>query len=277
MVHGDGDGAVDSVISALRLTRLCDYPPMLTWFLVKTALVAMAYDNAGLVLHNAHPSDDALVRLQDELARSLSPDAWEKMIVGERMCAVEVMRNVIPDQSRLEFVDVSPWPEAWPSSFRLSPWLRQWSVEQLRYLADARAAVKKPWPEAMDAIEAIKKPNGMVAKILAPTYSRIAINRARVEATVRCTMVAIAIERYRRTNGRLPDALSELTPKYIERVPLDPFSGKELLYHQDNDSYVVYSISENRQDDGGALERPPGKDSLDLGVRIHLQPAGNSP
>jgi hypothetical protein len=282
MMHGDGDGAVDSVISTLCVTRLCDYPPMLIWSLVKVAIVGVACSDTELILQHAHLSDGSLVKLQDELARSFSSDALQKIIAGERMYTVEMMRNVIPNPSRLEFGHGSPaWPEALPSRLWWVPWIRQWMVGQLRYLADARDAAQKPWPEAMDAIEAIKKPNGMLAKILVPTYSRITVNQARAEAGVRCAMVAIAIERYRRTtNGRRPDVLSELTPKYIKSVPLDPFSGKELLYHQDKDSYVVYSVNENRQDDGGALEVrlvQGRKDFLDWGVRIHLQPADNSP
>jgi hypothetical protein len=41
-------------------------------------------------------------------------------------------------------------------------------------------------------------------------------------------VVAVAMERYRRAEGRWPDDLDALVPKYLSGVPIDPFQGKPL-------------------------------------------------
>jgi hypothetical protein len=47
-------------------------------------------------------------------------------------------------------------------------------------------------------------------------------------ARLRCGIVALAVTRYRQTEGRWPDDLNALVPKYLSDVPCDPFEGKPL-------------------------------------------------
>ena len=61
-----------------------------------------------------------------------------------------------------------------------------------------------------------------------------------------------------RAAGKLPDALGEVVPAYLDAVPRDPFDGAELRYKRLEKGYVVYSIGEDGSDDGGK-ERSKGK------------------
>jgi hypothetical protein len=45
-------------------------------------------------------------------------------------------------------------------------------------------------------------------------------------AYLRSAIIALALERYRRAEGRWPDDLNALVPKYLPSVPVDPFEGK---------------------------------------------------
>jgi hypothetical protein len=98
-----------------------------------------------------------------------------------------------------------------------------------------------------------------LTKIFAPSFGHIAQIDLRVAAGVDCTMVALAIERYRLAKGSLPKELADLVPRYIDKVPLDPFDGKPLRYKLTEPGYIVYSIGENGTDEGG-LERGKRKD-----------------
>lgn len=53
--------------------------------------------------------------------------------------------------------------------------------------------------------------------------------------------------------GALPDTLTALVPAYLSAVPVDPYSGSELLYGKSSGAYTVYSVGPNRADDGGDL------------------------
>ena len=79
------------------------------------------------------------------------------------------------------------------------------------------------------------------------------------------------MERFRDSQDKMPESLDELSGDYIDSIPLDPFTGKELLYHTDKQSYTIYSVGPDRLDDGGAIKRKTKKEqALDLGVKINL-------
>jgi hypothetical protein len=74
------------------------------------------------------------------------------------------------------------------------------------------------------------------------------------EARVRLARVACALERYRLAEGRYPDKLALLAPKFIAAVPPDVIDGGELKYRRtEDDGFVLYSIGWNGKDDGGEV------------------------
>jgi ABC-type transport system involved in multi-copper enzyme maturation permease subunit len=83
-------------------------------------------------------------------------------------------------------------------------------------------------------------------------------------ARVRCAIVALACERYRMAHGQWPARLQDLAPKFLEKLPIDPFNGAPLRFRRLEDSIVIYSVGNDRVDNGGILERKnfrlPGKD-----------------
>ncbi|MCA9110675.1 MAG: hypothetical protein KDA52_12040 [Planctomycetaceae bacterium] len=66
-------------------------------------------------------------------------------------------------------------------------------------------------------------------------------------------LASIALEQYRRRQGKWPDDLSALTPQFLPVVPRDPYStdGVPLMYRVEGAQPLLYSIGPNRQDDGG--------------------------
>jgi hypothetical protein len=76
---------------------------------------------------------------------------------------------------------------------------------------------------------------------------------------MRDAQTAIAVERYRLANGRLPNQLRDLTPTFLPAVPADPFDGKPLRYKPLAKGYVVYSVGEDREDNGGTEKNAKGQ------------------
>ena len=108
--------------------------------------------------------------------------------------------------------------------------------------------------------------------IYSPRYSWSMRFYLRNIAQVRAARAGIAVQRYRLTTGNLPDALEDLVPSYIDAVPKDPYDGRALRYDELETGFVVYSICEDKKDDGGK-ERPIGKgkkrpSSWDIAFRI---------
>jgi hypothetical protein len=73
---------------------------------------------------------------------------------------------------------------------------------------------------------------------LAAAHFRLII----VELTLRC---------YQSEQGHAPTQLTELIPRYLQRVPLDPFSNSPLVYRSQGTNWLLYSLVPDRVDDGG--------------------------
>ncbi len=78
----------------------------------------------------------------------------------------------------------------------------------------------------------------------------------RAVAWLEVTATALAVERYRLARGKLPEALGQLVPDYLAAVPEDPFDGTPLRYRRTERGFVVYSVGEDGNDDGGKAVAP---------------------
>lgn len=75
------------------------------------------------------------------------------------------------------------------------------------------------------------------------------------------TQVALGLAVYKAEKGSYPDRLADLSPGYLKKVPKDFFSGgKDFIYKPADGGYVLYSVGENGQDDGGKDKAQGGDD-----------------
>jgi hypothetical protein len=279
---GDGDAAVQSVIRGLQLRRALREA---RWFSVR------GHQVAG-VLSLSRPSPDALARLQaaleleDKPERALENFLWERARYVERIWrryygfAPEAPRSYsLPMRSITETV--------------MRPWFSHQAVEILRVWADLIPLAKLPWPErakaSAEALDRYRVEESRRSGGANPMINRgIALDsfaRA-VDPTLliidRSARVAVAAERFRRDRGDLPGALSDLVPKYLTEIPVDPFSGHALVFRPAANAYTIYSLGPNQKDDGGDVSMDPpgpvrrGPDgeiirAADIGIRVLIQ------
>jgi hypothetical protein len=125
-------------------------------------------------------------------------------------------------------------------------------------------------------------PYTIFAKMLLPPLERAVHKSARAQTYVDCARVACALERSRLANGKFPEALADLTPRFIDRVPEDVIDGKPLRYRRDPDGgYVLYSVGWNQTDEGGELawtkkDTKPSEIDITRGDWVWQMPAGLS-
>jgi hypothetical protein len=120
---------------------------------------------------------------------------------------------------------------------RLQPWLRQEAADALQ----ARA-------------EAVPRIHFMVHALMPACGRLVTIGVANLART-QTAQTAVAVERYRLEEAKLPEQLRDLVPEYLSRVPPDPFDGESLRYKKHERGFVVYSVGPDKQDDEGK-ERP---------------------
>ena len=155
---------------------------------------------------------------------------------------------------------------------RLKTRLRSWRYHKGRVvtanqqmITQVRDAVELPFPESTDHFP---KPH---SRIPAPMDEGETENfrktwfRLLVETTIREMLLAtLALEAWHRENGQYPERLEDLTSDLLQSIPRDPFTADApLLYRQDEDGYVLYSIGPDGHDNGGeAMERPDEEDPI---------------
>ena len=78
----------------------------------------------------------------------------------------------------------------------------------------------------------------------------------------RALATVVAIERFRRAEGRLPASLAELRPRYVDEVPKDPYRKGPFVYRvlpadpatAWHPGYTLWSVGVNGSDDDGSLD-----------------------
>ena len=78
-------------------------------------------------------------------------------------------------------------------------------------------------------------------------------------------MTAIAIKLFQLDNNKLPQSLDELVPKYLSKIPDDPFNNlAPLQYKKTEKGYMLYSLGPDRIDQSGQVlydSSPGAKDT----------------
>ncbi len=111
--------------------------------------------------------------------------------------------------------------------------------------------------------EGSEKRNRVLSSSTLSLYSSFLVRGVEMQAWQHLVTTALAIERYRNRQGRLPEKLEDLTPDFLAEVPADPFlEWRPLQYEAKGKSYVLYSVGRDRNDDGG-LEEADKKESED--------------
>ncbi|MBI5092593.1 MAG: hypothetical protein HZB26_09140 [Candidatus Hydrogenedentes bacterium] len=81
--------------------------------------------------------------------------------------------------------------------------------------------------------------------------SRTLAVQATYEAKLDLTRMGLMLQRYRVQYGAYPISLDAIATDMGGALPLDPFSGASYIYRPSGDSFLLYSVGYNRQDDGG--------------------------
>ncbi len=95
------------------------------------------------------------------------------------------------------------------------------------------------------------------------------------QTTYEMLLATLAIEAWRKDTGEYPEELEDLTTELLQTRPHDPFTtGDPLRYRRQNDSYVLYSVGPNGNDDGGHPMENPDSES-ELRYRPHAELSGD--
>jgi hypothetical protein len=75
-------------------------------------------------------------------------------------------------------------------------------------------------------------------------------------ARLRCTIAALAVERFRLQHGRWPEVLGELVSDLLPAIPINPLNGEPLQFLRAKDGAIVYAIGNGSRVQSPEFEIP---------------------
>ena len=268
--RGRPDAAIDSILAIFAAARSLEQEPTIISQLVRMALDGMARDRAAWLLSAIELDDAQLARLEVELAaRNYYGRSVHQALLGERVMGIETFANParLGDEGKMLALLGAVNGDRDRTLY-------------LQLMGELIAAAKTPAEQgrqtAANVDARLKQVAGSGASklshpltlLLMPALNAVFEARSRNEAARVALRVAVAVERFRRARGRLPDKLDELTPTYFGAVPFDPYDIKPLRYRIDGEEYVVYSVGKDRIDQNGVSEPPNQADDIAVRVRV---------
>lgn len=73
-------------------------------------------------------------------------------------------------------------------------------------------------------------------------------------AQIRLLECDLAARCFQQQHGAPPERLDELVPGWLPAAPLDPFSGRPLIYRREANGFLIYSVGPDQIDDGGVRD-----------------------
>jgi hypothetical protein len=284
----DLDEALHNVRATLYASRAIDNEPFLISQLVRIACDAVAVGLLERVLASGQASEKALSDLQKELEQQSRTPYFLNGMRGERAGMDHLLDNVQRGEiTAAQFRQIQKQTASMtfnPSRPPRNEWLVE--LEAWRAYLNIRAEraqllhlmnkiielAKQPSWQGVYAIEALVTEESKRSPRLSDmigSMDKLAFADARSVATLRTAYTAVAVERFRLAKGRWPNNLAELVPLYLDSVPLDPFDGQPLRMIRKGRTQIIYSVSQDREDQGGSLlPYSTGKGS-DLGFILH--------
>ncbi len=87
--------------------------------------------------------------------------------------------------------------------------------------------------------------------LLVPALDRASGNCDCAKAAHEAVLVVLVLEEYREKQGRYPESLGELVPRYLPTMPLDYSTGGPLRYKLKDGKPLLYGLGLDGKDDGG--------------------------
>jgi hypothetical protein len=273
--QGDTHALAQAIVDILGAGQSLKAEPTLISQLVRYAIDTIAFNTLEFALNRTRLGADAsLDKLAAAFAKSDDPQSLALALIGERAFFVSYLSDPKRYFAAGGAASSSPAEEAfsdafaWPV-FRASG-LLQW---EMRFGVDAFttniALARLPDPQRFLSVtnsvelEVVAKHRyHILTALLLPALDKAFRRDALHRTQARLAQAALAVEHYRVDHDRPPDHLSDLIPKYLRAIPVDPFDGQPLRYKPTTAGYVLYSVGPDQKDDGG-LEKPPGAKDKD--------------
>ena len=257
-MNGNYAEAAADVIAGMRIADALAREPILISQLVRiTIYVLIMNDAVQKSFEGGDLSPELTQRLMAHLAQADHREEFAESLAGERYLfgrkalSTYSMRRSGAWSGFLGASDLGPLQEVDEQAYD----------EIMNRIA---SAARLPYYEAARELSQIQNDIESLPRTLAysrhllPFLARTCEAQARHESVVDLMQLGILVEQYRAREGWYPRRLDDIGPHLGGSLPVDPFSGERYHYRPLGETFLLYSIGENRRDDGGTHDYRKG-------------------
>ncbi len=261
----NSEKALESIHSTLSLAKSSNVP-LLLHRLIHIAVKATAYKNIERLLNRIQLTEEQLMKLSTWIEEVGNDEGYKRALIGENCIGLHAFRGHVKEVSD-RLVSGGRLSIIFLAFLRVTGLNDRDATQYIDIMQELIDAIELSADDQLLVCDSIQKDvdsgkrGGMLTRMLMPAFGRIMQIEIRHLAHLRVTQTALAVERYRLTEGRLPQSLENLVPAYIESVPTDPFNGQSLKYRTLEKGFVVYSVGEDLTNEGGAERDGRGRDA----------------
>ncbi len=250
----------------------------LVTLLVQIAIERLACRTLQPVLEACPADAETLGRIAERVARLCGQrGAYARAMTGERAG----MGGVIYDGWLAGRVDSHTGAEGTASGF-VRIWLQADYLAYLKLFRRIHENENRPSWEILSGGSVVDRAfaenevprYAFLTRLLMPAIDRVNREVVAAEATRLTTRYGVQLARHKLAAGAYPETLEGLTPELRSELPgpVDPCTGRPLVYRREGEGFVVYSLGKNQKDDNGLAAGWGGKeipaDADDIAFRL---------
>jgi hypothetical protein len=280
--NGQSDQALRDIQVGLKLSDSVRDEPLLMSLLVRTACNSILLQPVWQGMANRQWNEKQLAELQEELLKRTVLTDYERQLYAEGALFYNLVDTFNRNRMSIQPY-MAPDDDKWDMNdniylFCPSGWFQQTKVlhAQIYMLAMADAfkdlhrteserVFKRPLQHLCENAEqwfedsrqnsiarAMLNPTQLILYALVPSTINVAPKAVRSANQLNLAVLACALERYQLQNGKYPEHLTALVPQYLQKLPMDTVTGRDMIYKPTADGrFMIYSVGYDGVDNGG--------------------------
>ena len=271
--QGNIDASIKDVEANFRLAEFVSRGPTITEGIIGVAIASQAHDCAMQIAIHEKTSREQLEELQQQLENVKPFEGFANRIDrADRYMALDVvklagrgdlqgfgvvqneswsaslLRGLADPESACKVIndqfDMSV--EFMRSRNGMNAEQREASSEDLyARMRQQQRELINPWNLARMVVGG-RKGKGrwvgfLLADILTPSLTILEDSQIRANAKLDMARLGVAVCRFKKANGKYPESLDQLVPKFVESLPVDVSTDRPLVYDLTEDGFWIHS------------------------------------
>jgi hypothetical protein len=252
--EGQFEGLMERWRTNYTFSQKISKEPFLISFLIGMAMARGQIELLKMIVSPGAYDLDTYQRIINQLDPSLWRTGFLRSLESERAMIFDCYK-------RMENNDTSLFKEFYGNSvvgWLAQPILKIDFMYAMNYLDEARDLIRKHYFESKNEFTDFNKrienlsPWHVFSLMLVPNFESAFLKEQVLEANTMVAAAGTACNLFYLQHGFFPENISMLVPEFLPGIPLDPFSGRPLIYENMGTGFKIYSVGSNMKDDNGA-------------------------